>query len=64
MQPSRRFILNVKIEREEDGRWIAEVIEIPGVLAYGHSPDDAVERIRELAAQVMSDRMQNGEEPI
>jgi predicted RNase H-like HicB family nuclease len=64
MYPPRRFTLNVKLEREEDGRWIAEVIEIPGVLAYGRLRADAVDRVRELAAQTISDRLQNGEDPI
>ncbi len=32
----------IEYEREEDGRWIAEIIELPGVMAYGNSPDDAM----------------------
>ena len=45
----------VEIEQEEDGRWIAEVIDLPGVLAYGNTPEQA------LALRVVADRLEHGE---
>jgi predicted RNase H-like HicB family nuclease len=64
MHPSRKLELKVQLDCEVDGRWIAECVDLPGVVAYGRSREDAVERVKELAAKVMSDRMQNGEDPI
>ena len=51
----------VEYEQEEDGRWLAEVIELPGVLAYGKNPDEAVAHVQALALRVMADRLENGE---
>jgi predicted RNase H-like HicB family nuclease len=62
MSASRRITLKVQIEREEDGRWIAEVLEMPGVQAYGDSQEDAVECIKELVTKVISDRLERGED--
>jgi predicted RNase H-like HicB family nuclease len=54
-------MLQVEVDREEDGRWIAEVRELPGVLAYGESRDEAVERAKALSLRVMADRLEHGE---
>jgi predicted RNase H-like HicB family nuclease len=57
----------IQHEREEDGRWIAEVPELPGVLAYGASADEAVARAEVLALRVLADRLEHKEakpEPI
>jgi predicted RNase H-like HicB family nuclease len=54
-------MLQVEVDREEDGRWIAEVRELPGVLAYGNSRDEAVERAKALSLRVMADRLEHGE---
>lgn len=51
----------VELEQEQDGRWIAEVSELPGVLAYGRSPEDAVARVQALALRVVADRLECGE---
>ena len=51
----------VEYEQEEDGRWLAEVKEIPGVLTYGDDPDDAVAHAQALALRVIADRIENGE---
>lgn len=51
----------VEYEKEEDGRWLAEVKELPGVLTYGKDPDDAVARAQALALRVIADRLENGE---
>ena len=51
----------VEYEEEEDGRWLAEVKELPGVLTYGDDPDDAVAHAQALALRVIADRLDNGE---
>ncbi len=52
----------VEIEQEADGRWIAEVVELSGVLAYGAARDEAVSRVQALALRVVADRLEHGEE--
>ena len=49
----------VDFEQEDDGRWIAEISEIPGVLAYGVTPLQAGARARALALRVLADRLEN-----
>jgi predicted RNase H-like HicB family nuclease len=51
----------VEIEREDDGRWIAEVPELPGVLAYGISAAEAQAKVQALALRVVADRLEHGE---
>jgi predicted RNase H-like HicB family nuclease len=51
----------VEIEQEEDGRWIAEVLELPGVLTYGQSPVEAKAKVQALALRVVADRLDHGE---
>jgi len=51
----------VEIEREEDGRWLAEVPELPGVLAYGASSSEAQAKVQALALRVVADRLVHGE---
>ena len=53
--------LTVEVEREEDGRWLAEVPDLPGVLAYGQTRDQAVARAEALALRVLADRLEHGE---
>ena len=53
--------LTVEAEREDDGRWLAQVPELPGVLAYGPSREEAVNRAQALALRVLADRMDHGE---
>jgi len=50
---------DVEFEQETDGRWIAEIPEIPGVLAYGVTPMQAGSRARALALRVLADRIEN-----
>lgn len=52
--------LAVEIEREKDGRWIAEIPVLPGVLAYGATRKDALARAEALALRVMAERLENG----
>jgi predicted RNase H-like HicB family nuclease len=55
----------LECEQEEDGRWIAEVPELPGVLAYGSSSADAMSKTEVLALRVIADKIENGEyEPV
>ncbi len=49
--------LTVDIEQETDGRWIAEIPELPGVLAYGHTAQDAQAKAQALALRVIADRL-------
>lgn len=51
----------VEIEREDDGRWIAEVPDLPGVMAYGGSAEEAKAKVQALALRVVADRLENGE---
>jgi predicted RNase H-like HicB family nuclease len=55
----------LECEQEVDGRWIAEVPELPGVLAYGSSSADAMSKAEVLALRVIADQLENGEsEPV
>jgi predicted RNase H-like HicB family nuclease len=54
-------MLKIESEREEDGRWIAEVPALPGVLCYGDSEAAARARVQALALRVIADRLENGE---
>ena len=51
----------VEFEREDDGRWLAEVLELPGVLAYGDSSDEAIAKAQALALRTVADRLEHGE---
>jgi predicted RNase H-like HicB family nuclease len=51
----------VEIEREEDGRWIAEVPELPGVLAYGQTREEALRKAQALSLRVLAERLEHGE---
>jgi predicted RNase H-like HicB family nuclease len=51
----------IEVEQETDGRWIAEVIELPGVLAYGPTEDEAVAHVQALALRVVADRLERDE---
>ncbi|HEV7240025.1 MAG TPA: type II toxin-antitoxin system HicB family antitoxin [Thermoanaerobaculia bacterium] len=52
----------VDVERETDGRWIGEVTELPGVLVYGDSREEAVAKAKALAFRVLADRIEHGEQ--
>ena len=55
----------LECEQEVDGRWIAEVPELPGVLAYGSTSFDAMSKAEVIALRVIADRLENGEsEPV
>jgi predicted RNase H-like HicB family nuclease len=52
----------IEVEVEADGRWIAEIPAVPGVLAYGQTPDQAIEYARALAHRVIAERTEHNEE--
>ena len=51
----------LECEREEDGRWISEVPQLPGVLAYGSTADEAMSKAEALALRVLAERLEHGE---
>lgn len=51
----------VEYEREDDGRWLAEVIELSGVLAYGQTSEEAIAKAQALALRVFADKLEYGE---
>ena len=51
----------VEIEREDDGRWLAALVELPGVLAYGDTKQAALSRVQALALRVIAERLEHGE---
>jgi predicted RNase H-like HicB family nuclease len=53
--------LDIESEIEEDGRWLAEVPQLPGVLAYGSTRDEAMARAQVLALRVLAERLEHGE---
>jgi len=52
----------IEIDKEEDGRWIAEVPDIPGVMVYGQTRDEAVSKVEALALRAIADRLDHGED--
>lgn len=54
----------VEMEREEDGRWIAEVCEIPGVLKYAQSREEVIAQAEALALRVIADRIEHRGQPV
>jgi predicted RNase H-like HicB family nuclease len=53
--------LSIELEQETDGRWIAEVPELPGVLSYGETRQEAIDRVQALTLRVLADRLEHGE---
>ena len=53
--------LGIELEREDDGRWLAEVPTLSGVLCYGTNRDEAVARVQALALRVIAERLEHGE---
>ena len=54
--------MRIEIDREEDGRWIAEIPELPGVMVYGETRKQAIAKAEALALRAMADRLENNEE--
>lgn len=55
--------LAIETEQETDGRWIAEIPQIAGALAYGATRPEAISRVEALALRVLADRLEHGEMP-
>ena len=55
------MVLTIEIDQEEDGRWIAEVVEIAGAMAYGSSSDEARAKAQAIALRALADQLDHGE---
>ena len=53
--------LAIELEQEDDGRWIAEINDLNGVLVYGETREEALRKVKTLALRVVADRLENGE---
>jgi predicted RNase H-like HicB family nuclease len=53
----------IELEREDDGRWLAEVPALPGVMCYGSDRDEAVARVQAVALRVIAERLEHREAP-
>ena len=53
--------LTIETEREDDGRWIAEIPALPGVMVYGTTLEEAIARVQALGLRVLADRVEHGE---
>jgi len=54
---------SIERDREDDGRWIAEALELPGVITYGATREEAIRNTETLAIEVIADRITHGELP-
>lgn len=52
---------SIEVEQEDDGRWVAEVPTLPGVMTYGMTQVDAIARVQALALRVLAERLEHGE---
>lgn len=52
----------IEVEQETDGRWIAEILDLPGALTYGPTPEEAISKVQALALRILADRLEHGEE--
>ena len=55
--------LSIEIDREDDGRWIAEALELPGVMTYGQTREEGISNTERLAIEVIADRIKHAELP-
>lgn len=58
-----RIVYKIETEREADGRWIAEIVDVPGVMAYGATEKAAMASAQALALRVLADRIEQQKEP-
>jgi predicted RNase H-like HicB family nuclease len=61
LQGNEPMNLTIETDQEDDGRWIAEVAELPGVLTYGNTRVEAIQLAEALALRVLADRLEHGE---
>jgi predicted RNase H-like HicB family nuclease len=57
------MVFSIEIDREDDGRWIAEALELPGAMAYGATREEAISNTEKLAIEIIADRIEQGELP-
>ncbi len=57
------MIVSIELDRETDGRWIAEAFELPGVMAYGATREEAISNTEKLAIEAIADQIAHGEKP-
>ena len=55
------MVFHIELEQESDGRWAAEVADLPGVMTYGVTRPDAVAKVQALALRVLAERLEHGE---
>ena len=55
------MLFTLEVEREDDGRWLAEVVQLPGALAYGATPDEAMAKAEALALRALAERLEHSE---
>jgi len=55
-------MLRIEFDQEDDGRWIAEIASLPGVMAYGASRDEARGKVEAMALRALADRIEHGED--
>ena len=61
MSHNQSMSIAIELEREEDGRWLADVPALPGVMAYGADREEALRAVQALALRVIADRLEQGE---
>lgn len=61
MQHNPSMSIAIELEREDDGRWLADVPALPGVMAYGADREEALRAVQALALRVIADRLEQGE---
>ena len=54
--------MQVEVEQEQDGRWIAEISSIPGAMAYGATKPEAVAKVEALVLRILADKVEHGED--
>jgi len=60
---THQIACTIELEREVDGRWIAEVPEFPGAMVYASSRENAIARVKALALEILAGQLENGETP-
>jgi len=60
-KPNNFLVMKIEVEQETDGSWIAEVLDLNGVMAYGESKEIAISKAEALALRVIADRIDHGE---
>ena len=60
MQSSIPSQFTIEVEQEDDGRWIAEILEIPGILVYAFTQQQAISNVQDLALRVIADKLEHG----